>query len=156
MLPHLRKQRSGHIINISSVGGSVAFPGVGMYNATKFAVTGYSESLAKKLHRLELKSPLLHQVVCTHWAGRSANNTKIVIDDYKATAHTNQHTIRGNRRYFNRRSCSAAQAIIKIVETESSTRSFVPWSRRIKRNPEQDGRNAKRYRCLGRDNFMGR
>lgn len=63
VLPHLRKQRSGHIINISSVGGSVAFPGVGMYNATKFAVTGYSESLAKELYRLELKSPLLHQVV---------------------------------------------------------------------------------------------
>jgi NADP-dependent 3-hydroxy acid dehydrogenase YdfG len=37
-LPHLRKQRSGHILNLSSIGGVVASPGIGFYNATKFAV----------------------------------------------------------------------------------------------------------------------
>ena len=48
-LPHLRKQRSGHILNLSSIGGVVAAPGIGFYNATKFAVEGLSEALAAEL-----------------------------------------------------------------------------------------------------------
>lgn len=46
-MPHLRAQQSGHIINISSIGGYVgAFPGFGIYCATKFAVNGFTEALA--------------------------------------------------------------------------------------------------------------
>ena len=121
VLPVLRKQRSGHIINISSVGGSVAFPGIGMYNATKFAVTGYSESLAKELAPLGIKVTVIAPSgFRTDWAGRSANNSKIVIDDYKASAHTNQDTIRGNSGSQAGDPVRAAQAIIKIVETEDA------------------------------------
>ncbi|MYM96731.1 oxidoreductase [Duganella vulcania] len=48
-LPALRKQGSGHVINISSVGGYTAFPGWGLYSSTKFAVEGLSEALATEL-----------------------------------------------------------------------------------------------------------
>jgi NAD(P)-dependent dehydrogenase (short-subunit alcohol dehydrogenase family) len=48
VLPIMRAQRSGHIVNIASIGGLVGFPGVGFYNATKFAVDGYSEALSKE------------------------------------------------------------------------------------------------------------
>lgn len=121
VLPVLRKQHSGHIINISSVGGSVAFPGVGMYNATKFAVTGYSEALAKELAPLGIKVTVIAPSgFRTDWAGRSANNTKTVIDDYKVSAHTNQDTIRGNSGSQPGDPVRAAQAIIKIVETENA------------------------------------
>ena len=48
VLPGMRARRSGHIINISSIGGLVGFPGVGFYNATKFAVEGFSEALANR------------------------------------------------------------------------------------------------------------
>jgi NAD(P)-dependent dehydrogenase (short-subunit alcohol dehydrogenase family) len=50
-LPQLRKQRSGHIINFSSVGGFYGFAGGGIYGATKFAVDGISEALSALLER---------------------------------------------------------------------------------------------------------
>ncbi len=46
VLPHMRRQRSGHVMNISSIGGYVGFPGWGVYGSTKFAIEGLSESLA--------------------------------------------------------------------------------------------------------------
>ena len=56
-LPYFRKQRSGVIINISSIGGRVAFPFAAVYNATKFAIEGLSESLRYELepHRIRVK-----------------------------------------------------------------------------------------------------
>jgi len=118
VLPIMRTQRSGHIVNISSVGGLVAFPGVGFYNATKFAVTGYSEALSKEVGALGIKVTVVAPSgFRTDWAGRSANNTKIVIDDYAATAHTNQNTIRGYSGNQPGDPVRAAQAIIKAVES---------------------------------------
>jgi NAD(P)-dependent dehydrogenase (short-subunit alcohol dehydrogenase family) len=49
ILPHMRRQRSGHIINLSSVGGYTGYPGWGVYGATKFAVEGISEALAAEV-----------------------------------------------------------------------------------------------------------
>jgi NAD(P)-dependent dehydrogenase (short-subunit alcohol dehydrogenase family) len=49
VLPHMRRQRSGHIINLSSVGGYTGYPGWGVYDATKFAVEGISEALGGEL-----------------------------------------------------------------------------------------------------------
>ncbi|CAG9170485.1 3-phenylpropionate-dihydrodiol/cinnamic acid-dihydrodiol dehydrogenase [Cupriavidus laharis] len=49
VLPHMRRRRSGHVINISSIGGYAAYPGWGVYGATKFAVEGLTEALAAEL-----------------------------------------------------------------------------------------------------------
>ncbi|MDZ4794218.1 MAG: oxidoreductase [Bacteroidota bacterium] len=120
VLPLMRAQRSGHIVNISSVGGLVAFPGVGFYNATKFAVTGYSEALAKETAGLGIKVTVVAPSgFRTDWAGRSANNTKIVIDDYKETAHANQNTTRGYSGNQPGDPVRAAKAIIKAVESKT-------------------------------------
>ncbi len=118
VLPIMRAKRSGHIVNISSVGGLVAFPGVGFYNATKFAVTGYSEALAKEVGALGIKVTVVAPSgFRTDWAGRSANNTKIVIDDYAATAHANQNTIRAYSGNQPGDPVRAAKAIVKVVES---------------------------------------
>jgi len=54
-LPYLRKQRSGHIINISSVAGFVGAPGWAIYSATKSAVIAFSEVLALDVRELGIK-----------------------------------------------------------------------------------------------------
>ncbi len=56
-LPHLERADAGHIINISSVFGLIAFPGNGAYNAAKFAVRGYTEALSIELQAE--KSPVI-------------------------------------------------------------------------------------------------
>lgn len=120
VLPVMRKQRSGHIVNISSIGGLVAFPAVGFYNATKFAVTGYSEALAKETAHLGIKVTVVAPSgFRTDWAGRSANNSKIVIDDYATTAHANKDTIRGYSGNQPGDPVRAAKAIVKAVEAEN-------------------------------------
>ncbi|TWI98847.1 NADP-dependent 3-hydroxy acid dehydrogenase YdfG [Mucilaginibacter frigoritolerans] len=119
VLPTMRKQRSGHILNVASIGGLVGFPAVGFYNATKFAVDGYSDALSKEVAPLGIKVT----VICpsgfrTDWAGRSANNSKIVIDDYKATAETNKNNIRGYNGKQPGDPERAAKAIVAAVEAE--------------------------------------
>ncbi len=119
VLPIMRKQRSGHIINIASIGGLVSFPGVGFYNATKYAVDGLSESLAKEVAHLGIKVT----VICpsgfrTDWAGRSANNATKVIEDYAPTAHANKDTIRGYSGNQPGDPIMAAKAIVMVTETE--------------------------------------
>jgi NAD(P)-dependent dehydrogenase (short-subunit alcohol dehydrogenase family) len=120
VLPAMRERRSGQIVNIASIGGLVGFPAVGYYNATKFAVDGFSEALAKETAPLGIKVT----VVCpsgfrTDWAGRSANNSKIIIDDYKTTAEVNKNAIRGYSGKQPGDPVRAAKAIVKAVEDEN-------------------------------------
>ncbi len=119
VLPIMRAQRSGHILNIASIGGLVGFPGVGFYNATKFAVDGYSESLSKELAPLGIKVTIIAPSgFRTDWAGRSANNSPIVIPDYKETAEANKNAIRGYSGKQPGDPVRAAKAIVKAVESE--------------------------------------
>lgn len=58
-LPIMRKQRSGHIFNVSSVAGMVAMGGAALYCASKFAVEGFSESLAEEVSQFGIKVTLV-------------------------------------------------------------------------------------------------
>jgi NAD(P)-dependent dehydrogenase (short-subunit alcohol dehydrogenase family) len=58
-LPHLREQGSGHLIQVSSIGGLAAFPFVSIYNATKWALEGFYEALATEVDGLGIKTTLV-------------------------------------------------------------------------------------------------
>ncbi|GGG53071.1 oxidoreductase [Paenibacillus radicis (ex Gao et al. 2016)] len=84
VLPYMRSQLSGHIINISSIGGLASFPGVGYYNGTKYAVEGISESLAKEVASFHIHVTLIEPSnFRTDWSGRSAAKTHSAIKEYE-------------------------------------------------------------------------
>ena len=86
-LPGMRRRRSGHIVNYSSIGGLVSFGATGYYHASKYAVEGLSESLAVEVAPLGIHVTLVEPgPFRTDWAGRSIVESKTVIDDYAETA----------------------------------------------------------------------
>jgi NAD(P)-dependent dehydrogenase (short-subunit alcohol dehydrogenase family) len=94
-LPGMRKRRHGFIINFSSIGGLRSFPAVGWYNATKFALEGLSEALWQEVEPLGIRVMLVEPSgFRTDWAGRSANESKVQIGDYSATAGAGRAGIR--------------------------------------------------------------
>jgi NAD(P)-dependent dehydrogenase (short-subunit alcohol dehydrogenase family) len=118
VLPGMRKRRRGHIVNISSIGGLRAFPGVGYYNATKFAVVGLSESLALEVAPLGIKVTVVEPSgFRTDWAGRSANEVEQGMPDYAETAGANVRSIRNSSGQQPGDPARAAAAIIKVVES---------------------------------------
>jgi NAD(P)-dependent dehydrogenase (short-subunit alcohol dehydrogenase family) len=87
LLPQFRNQRSGHILNLSSIAGLAGAPGWGYYNATKFAVEGFSEALAGELAPLGIKVTIVEPgPFRTDFLGRSGVEAALRIPDYDATA----------------------------------------------------------------------
>ena len=77
VLPILREQRSGHIIQVSSILGVVTLPVLGLYNASKFAVEGLSETLADEVKGFGINITLVEpNGYATDWSGASAIQTK--------------------------------------------------------------------------------
>ena len=72
-LPYLREQGSGHIVQVSSIGGVNAFPTVGLYHASKWALEGFSQSLAAEVRGFGIKVTIVEPTgFSTDWAGPSA------------------------------------------------------------------------------------
>src|SRR6266852_2317726 len=72
-LPILREQRSGHIIQVSSIGGVQAFPTLGLYHASKWALEGFSQSLATEVQEFGIKVTLVEPTgYQTDWNGPSS------------------------------------------------------------------------------------
>ncbi len=72
-LPHLRAQNSGHIIQVSSIGGITAFPIVGLYHASKWALEGLSQALAQEVSGFGIHVTLIEPSgFATDWSGSSA------------------------------------------------------------------------------------
>jgi NAD(P)-dependent dehydrogenase (short-subunit alcohol dehydrogenase family) len=87
VLPSMRHHRSGHIINISSVAGIYASPGMGVYNGSKYAVEGIGHALALEVGHLGIHVTNVEPgPFRTDWAGRSATYTLPATEDYDASA----------------------------------------------------------------------
>lgn len=87
VLPTMRAQKSGLIVNVSSIGGLSSFAATGYYHGTKYAVEGISESLATEVKPLGIDVLIVEPgPFRTNWAGPSIKQSATRIDAYDATA----------------------------------------------------------------------
>jgi len=85
-LPVMRKQRSGHIFQISSIGGRIAMPGNSPYHAAKWAVGGFSDSVAGEVASFGVKICTLEPGgIRTNWAQRAGEGSPEVLPEYESS-----------------------------------------------------------------------
>jgi len=126
VLPGMRSRGRGHIVNISSVGGFIGNPSGGYYNATKFAVEGLSEALAKEVEPLGIRVTVIEPgPFRTDWAGRSLKQTRHPIEAYVQTAGARRAEITGRSGKQAGDPERAADAIVKIVESPAPPLNLV-------------------------------
>jgi len=117
-LPQFRKQRSGHIINLSSMAGIGGSPGWGYYNASKFAVEGFSEALAGEMAAIGVKVTIVEPgPFRTDFLGRSGVIAKREIADYKPALDPVRHYFYANAGKQRGDPMKAVQAMMDVVES---------------------------------------
>jgi NAD(P)-dependent dehydrogenase (short-subunit alcohol dehydrogenase family) len=120
VIPAMRRRRRGFVVNISSIGGLVGLPGVGYYNATKFAVEGLSEALAKEVAPLGIKVLVVEPgPFRTDWAGRSLKRSSLQIPEYSETAGATRERISGGSGQQVGDPVRAGEAILKALESDN-------------------------------------
>lgn len=120
VLPTLRQQRSGHILNISSVGGFVSFGVLGIYCATKFALEGISEALSKEVAHLGIKVTIVEPgAFRTEINGQALAISDTLIDDYTASMDSTMTWIKDMDGKQPGDPNKAAEAMIQVVESDN-------------------------------------
>jgi NAD(P)-dependent dehydrogenase (short-subunit alcohol dehydrogenase family) len=97
-LPILREQGSGHILQVSSIGGVHAFPTIGLYHASKWGLEGFSQSLAYELEDFGVKVTIVEPGgFATDWSGPSAGRAEemAVYDEVRANRFKRLGAVRG-------------------------------------------------------------
>jgi len=126
VLPGMRKQRSGHIVNITSVGGLLAYPGVGIYNASKHALEGLTDSLTQEVAHLGIRVIAVEPgPFRTNWAGRSMVRAATRIDDYQASAGATREALAKRNGRQAGDPARAAAAILRVVASDAPPRRLV-------------------------------
>ena len=126
VLPVMRAQKSGHILNVTSVGGLIGFPSSGYYSATKHAVEGWSDSLKAEVEPLGIKVTCIEPgPFRTDWAGRSLKQTKSRIADYAETAGKRMEMTSGYSGTQAGDPARAAHAMIDVTQEPDPPRHFV-------------------------------
>ncbi|HEX4246386.1 MAG TPA: SDR family oxidoreductase [Pseudonocardia sp.] len=116
-LPFLREQGSGHILQVSSIGGISAFPNIGMYNASKWALEGFSQSLAQEVAGFGIKVTLIEPGgYATDWGGASAKHATPLpaYDEFRKQAQA----ARAQRVASPGDPAASSAAVLQIVDAE--------------------------------------
>jgi NAD(P)-dependent dehydrogenase (short-subunit alcohol dehydrogenase family) len=114
-LPLLRAQGSGHIIQVTSIGGISAFPGIGAYHASKWAVEGITQAMAQEVAPFGIDVTLVEPGgFSTDWGGDSAKHAD------ESDAYAEQHEASRSRRGSATPGdpVASAKAILKVVDAE--------------------------------------
>jgi NAD(P)-dependent dehydrogenase (short-subunit alcohol dehydrogenase family) len=118
VLPFMRQQRSGQIINVSSLAGLMGVVGQGFYSASKFALEGYSEALSLEVGQFNIKVSLIEPgffKTNLHQAMSSGTN---VLADYKALRNAVESSFKQAILHGNE-PAKVAQMIVRVAESKS-------------------------------------
>ncbi|MGZ3504567.1 MAG: oxidoreductase [Vulcanimicrobiaceae bacterium] len=119
-LPIMRLQRSGHIIQISSLGGRTAFPGNAAYFASKWAVGGFTEGLAQEVAPFGVKVTALEPgAMRTNWGKRANANQPVLLPDYEPSVGASIKQLEGHWGNESGDPVKVAQVILKIADAEA-------------------------------------
>jgi NAD(P)-dependent dehydrogenase (short-subunit alcohol dehydrogenase family) len=114
-LPLLREQQSGHFIQVSSIGGIVAFAGIGLYHASKWGLEGFSEALSQEVAEFGIHVTLVEPGgFDTDWSGSSAVNA----EPLSAYAPLRERRAAGRRAATPGRTDATGPAILAIVDAD--------------------------------------
>ena len=126
LLPQFRERRSGHIVNLSSIGGLVGLPGWGLYNSSKFAVEGLSEALFVELAPLGVKVLIVEPgPFRTDFLGRSGQEAAQRIADYDQTSGKTREYMKTNDGKQAGDPVRAVQAIIAAVASPNTPKHLL-------------------------------
>jgi NAD(P)-dependent dehydrogenase (short-subunit alcohol dehydrogenase family) len=119
-LPVMRRQRSGHIIQISSLGGRTAFPGNAAYFASKWAVGGFTEGLAQETAPFGVKVTALEPGgMRTNWGKRANADRPVLLPEYEPSVGASMKQLED---YWGNESgdpVKVAQVVLQIADTET-------------------------------------
>ncbi len=114
-LPYMRQAHKGHFLQVSSIGGISAFPGVGIYHASKWALEGLSQSLSFEVKPFGIHVTLIEPAsFSTDWAGASAKRAT-AIQAYEPVREATQRRFSANTPGD---PTASAAAVLRIVDAE--------------------------------------
>ena len=120
VLPYMRKRRAGRILNITSMGGLITFPGVSFYHGSKFALEGISEALGKEVKDFGIHVTAVEPgAFRTDWAGRSLVRAPRSIADYDAIFEPLRKHRMENSGHQTGDPKQAARAMLKIAASDN-------------------------------------
>ena len=119
VLPGMRRRRQGHIVNITSMGGTITMPGIAYYCGSKFALEGISDTLSKELAPFGIAvTAVAPGSFRTDWAGRSMVRSPRAIGDYDASFEPVRRARMEKSGKQPGDPARAAQAILRLVGSE--------------------------------------
>jgi NAD(P)-dependent dehydrogenase (short-subunit alcohol dehydrogenase family) len=121
VLPQMRERRTGHIVNITSMAGLAALPGIAYYCGSKFALEGISESLAQEVAPFGVQvTALAPGSFRTEWAGRSMVRANRQIADYDAVFDPIREARKAKSGHQAGDPVKAAQVLLDLVDAEKA------------------------------------
>jgi NAD(P)-dependent dehydrogenase (short-subunit alcohol dehydrogenase family) len=119
-LPVMRKQRGGHIIQVSSLGGRTAFPGNASYHAAKWGVGGFTEAVALETAPFGVKLTALEPGgMRTNWGKRANAGRYSLLPEYQASVGAHAKQLEGYWGHENADPSKVAEIVLKITEAQA-------------------------------------
>jgi NAD(P)-dependent dehydrogenase (short-subunit alcohol dehydrogenase family) len=151
-VPVMRKQKSGHIFQVSSIGGRMAVPGNSPYHAAKWAVGGFSDSLAGEVAAFGVKVCSLEPGgIRTNWAQKAGENSPELMPEYEESVGTVYRLVAAVRGDAEGDPKKIADVVVKLANMEDVPKRLILGKDaeiRVKNVESARAEEAAKYRDL--------